>query len=57
MSKTKRFNLNRNPVYIPNQPSQKGGGKWTYQEDNTGYEEEVQKERRIHMKLSKRKKI
>jgi len=53
--KNKKVNLTKTPVYIPNQPSQKGGCSRVWFDDNEGYEKEMSKEHAIHMKLAKRK--
>jgi len=50
--KTKKVNLNKTPVYIPNQPKAKGGEHRNWMEDSE-YEKEREKEERIHMKQSK----
>jgi len=55
MKANKKVNLNKTPVYIPNQPSAKGGGIHWWQKDDIGHDKEVQKEHQIHMKQAKRK--
>lgn len=55
MKANRKVNLTKTPVYIPNQPFAKGGDKWTYGEDNRGYDKERSKEETIHMKMAKRK--
>jgi len=54
MKANKKVNLSKNPVYIPNQPSQKGGEHRNWMEDSE-YNKEQDKEYKIHMKLAKRK--
>jgi len=55
MKANKKVNLSKNPVYIPNQPSQKGGGSRCWIDDNSEHYKEIGKEHSIHMKLAKRK--